>query len=155
MQQIYTAGQHRGLFYVFGHMFETFVWLIYFIYSVKCCFVWCYKRMFWFNWYRPNSAVWLTFAFPTWLLSECGVSILATHASIATLRGTISMAEIVFELKYDISPVTHWGRDKMATILQTTFSKTFSWMKMYECWCRFNWSLFLRFQLAIFQHWFR
>ena len=27
---------------------------------------------------------------------------------------------------------THWGRDKMAAIFQTTFSNAFSWMKMYE-----------------------
>ena len=28
--------------------------------------------------------------------------------------------------------LTNWGRDKMAAVSQTTFSKTFSWMKMYE-----------------------
>ena len=28
--------------------------------------------------------------------------------------------------------LTHWGRDKMAAIFQTTFSSGFSWMKMYE-----------------------
>ena len=33
--------------------------------------------------------------------------------------------------------------------------KCFSWMKMYEFRLRFHWSLFLRFELAIFQHWFR
>ena len=33
--------------------------------------------------------------------------------------------------------------------------KCFSWMKMYEFRSRFHWSLFLRFQLTIFQHWFR
>ena len=29
-----------------------------------------------------------------------------------------------------IHALTHWGRDKMATIFQTIFSKAFSWMKM-------------------------
>ena len=43
--------------------------------------------------------------------------------------------------------LTHWGRDKMATIFQTTFSNAFSWMKMYEFRLRFHWSLFLRLQL--------
>ena len=38
--------------------------------------------------------------------------------------------------------LTHWGRDKMAAISQTTFSNTFSWMKMYEFRLRFHWSLF-------------
>ena len=36
-----------------------------------------------------------------------------------------------------------WGRDKMATIFQTTFSKGFSWMKIYEFQYKFHWSLFL------------
>ena len=43
----------------------------------------------------------------------------------------------------------------MAAIFQTTFSNTFSWMKMYEFQLRFHWSLFLRVQLIISQHWFR
>ena len=51
--------------------------------------------------------------------------------------------------------LTHWGRDKMAAILQTTFWNTFSWMKMYEFWLQFHWMLFLRVQLTIFHHWFR
>ena len=44
--------------------------------------------------------------------------------------------------------------NKMVTILQTTFSNAFSWMKMYEFRLRFHWSLLLRVQLTIFQHWF-
>ena len=51
--------------------------------------------------------------------------------------------------------ITHWGQDKMAAIFHTTFSDAFTWMKMYEFWLRFHWSLFLRVQLTIFQHWFR
>ena len=51
--------------------------------------------------------------------------------------------------------LTHWGPDKMAAIFQTTFSKAFSRMKIYEFWLRFHWSLFPRVQLTIFQHWFR
>ena len=51
--------------------------------------------------------------------------------------------------------LTHWGRDKMAAISQTTFSNAFSWMKMYKFRLRFHWSLFPRVQLTIFQHWFR
>ena len=52
-------------------------------------------------------------------------------------------------------PLTHWGRDKMDTISQTTFSNAFSWMKMFEYWLKFHWNLFLMVQLTIFQHWFR
>ena len=51
--------------------------------------------------------------------------------------------------------LTHWGRDNMAAIFQTTFSNAFSWMEIYEFWLRFQWSLFLRIQLTIFQYWFR
>ena len=51
--------------------------------------------------------------------------------------------------------LTHWGRDKLTVISQTTFWNEFSWMKMYEFRLKFRWSLFLRVQLTIFQHWFR
>ena len=54
-----------------------------------------------------------------------------------------------------LESLTHWGRDKMDAISQTTFSKAFSWMKMFEFGLKFHWSLFPRVQLAIFQHWFR
>ena len=51
--------------------------------------------------------------------------------------------------------LTHWGLDKIAAILLTTFSNAFSWMKMHTFRLRFHFSLFLRFELTIFQHWFR
>ena len=51
--------------------------------------------------------------------------------------------------------LTHWGRDKMDAISQRAFSNVFSWMKMFEFRLKFHWSLFLRVQLTIFQHWFR
>ena len=51
--------------------------------------------------------------------------------------------------------LTHWGRDKMAAILQKTFSNAFSWIKMYEFQFKFHLSLLLRVQLTIFHHWFR
>ena len=43
----------------------------------------------------------------------------------------------------------------MDAISQTTFSYAFSWMKMFEYRLKFHWSLFLRVQLTISQHWFR
>ena len=51
--------------------------------------------------------------------------------------------------------LTHWGRDKMDPITQTTFSRAFSWMNMFEFRLKFHWGLFPRVQLTIFQHWFR
>ena len=47
--------------------------------------------------------------------------------------------------------LTHWGRDKMITISQTTFSDAFSWQKMYEFRLKFHWNLFLGFELIRFQ----
>ena len=52
-------------------------------------------------------------------------------------------------------PLTHWDRDKIDAISQTTFSSAFSWMKMFEFRLKFHWSLFLRVQLTTFQHWSR
>ena len=49
----------------------------------------------------------------------------------------------------------HWGRDKMAVISQTILVNAFSWMEMLKFRLKFHWSLFLRVQLTIFQHWFR
>ena len=50
---------------------------------------------------------------------------------------------------------THWGQDKMVAIFQTLFSNAFPWMEMFEFWLEFHWSLFLKFQLTINQHWIR
>ena len=50
--------------------------------------------------------------------------------------------------------LTHWGRDKLDAISQTTFSSAFSWMKMYELRLKIHWSLFLRVQLHQPRLWF-
>ena len=42
--------------------------------------------------------------------------------------------------------LTHWGRDKMDAILQTTFSSAFSGMKIFGFRLKFHWSLFLMLQ---------
>ena len=51
--------------------------------------------------------------------------------------------------------LTHWGRDKMAAISQTTVSNAFSWMKIHQFRLIFHWRLFLRVESIIFQHRFR
>ena len=40
------------------------------------------------------------------------------------------------------SLLTYWGLDKMAAIFQTTFSNSFSCMKIIVLWFRFHWNLF-------------
>ena len=45
--------------------------------------------------------------------------------------------------------LTHWGRDKVALISQTTSPNAFSWMKMFEFLLEFHRSLFPMLQLTI------
>ena len=66
-----------------------------------------------------------------------------------TLRALSALSTGIFK-----DNLTHWGRDKMAAISQTTFSNAFPWMKMLELRLNFHWSLFLRVQLTTFQLWF-
>ena len=49
---------------------------------------------------------------------------------------------------WEPTALTHWGRDKIDAILQTAFSNTISWMKMFEFRLKFHWSLFLKVQLT-------
>ena len=88
-----------------------------------------------------------------------------TFASALVSKGQISIWHICLILKlalykYHIiniarATLTHWGRDKMAAISQTTFSNAFPWMKICQFRLRFHWTLFLGFESTIFQHWFR
>ena len=61
---------------------------------------------------------------------------------------------VLFATILPISTLTHWGWDEMATISQTPFSNTLSWMKIVVFWWKFHWNLFLRVQLTIFHYWF-
>ena len=74
-------------------------------------------------------------------------------------RWSVRRARILHFLQHwhhgEIMKLTHWGRDKIAAIPQTTFSNAFSWIKIYKFWLKFHWSLFLEVQLTICQHWFR
>ena len=54
-----------------------------------------------------------------------------------------------------ISIVTHLYLDKMAAILQMIYLDAFTRMKSLVFWLKFHWSLLLRVQLTIIQHWFR
>ena len=40
--------------------------------------------------------------------------------------------------------LTHWGRNKMIAVFQTTFSNAFSWRKIFEFRLKFHWCLYLR-----------
>ena len=55
--------------------------------------------------------------------------------------------------RWCVSP--YWGWDKIADILQITFAKTFSWMKIIVFWFKIHWNLFLQVQLTMSQYLFR
>ena len=90
-------------------------------------------------------------------------SVISSNDSLSKIcRNKKALSDITYaayflnkEWKIWLRGLTHWGQDKMDAISQTTFSKAFSWMKMQEFRLRYQWSLFLRFELTIFQHCFR
>ena len=40
--------------------------------------------------------------------------------------------------------LTHWGREKMTAISQTTFSNAFPWIQTFEFYIKFHWNMFFR-----------
>ena len=49
---------------------------------------------------------------------------------------------------------THWGWDKLATILPVKFSYSFSWVQITAFWFQFHWSLFLIAKVTCnYLHW--
>ena len=59
--------------------------------------------------------------------------------------------DIFHYIEVEFCCISHWGEDKMAAILQATFSDAFSWMKIVVFWFKFNWNLF-RGVLSITSH---
>ena len=66
---------------------------------------------------------------------------------------TSQMITVLSSEVESVPSLTQWGRDKMAPFFQTIFSNIFFWMKMFEFCLGFHWNL--RWELTIFQHWFR
>ena len=63
------------------------------------------------------------------------------HGVVMWLRINDSLRFYISEVM-DTFALTHWGRGKIAAILQMTVWNAFSWMKMYEFRFRFHWNLF-------------
>ena len=82
-------------------------------------------------------------------------------AYVLAVRGVMSSAVIIVAKFFRNSPastndgLTHWGRDRMADVSQTTFPNAFSWMKSVVILFEFHWGLFPGVQLTISEHWFR
>ena len=58
----------------------------------------------------------------------------------------------IFLITASVLALTHWDRDKMSALSQTTLSNAFSWMQMLEFRLKCHLNLFIRVQLTIFQH---
>ena len=73
----------------------------------------------WFRWscYQTNFPIDVFISVSTQTTIQC-----AKIASVTSWQALMSIDWMV---------LTHWGRDKMTAISQTTFSNAFSWMKMY------------------------
>ena len=78
----------------------------------------------------------------------------STNVSIEPDGDSLCSCNIMASVQFVFS-LTHWGREKMAAIIQMTSSNAFSWMKMYQFRLRFYWNLFQRVQSTKFHHWFR
>ena len=109
---------------------------------------------FWWNFHH-----WLHWKLSKWQLPVQPVIKISSKwqhfrfSEVAQRRSSLVNNDREYQCWFRLS--THRGRDKMAAVFQTTFSNAFSWMKMHEYRLRFQWSLFLRFEFTIFQHWFR
>ena len=110
-----------------------------------------------------NNTPWLTIITRYGVSEVCEFKLYLYSASVITVMYWSYYIKLCYNgtrlYKNDkismVNQLTHWGRDNMAVISQTTLSNAFSWMKMLECRLRFHWSLFLRVKLTIIQHWFR
>ena len=74
---------------------------------------------------------------------------------IYTRYGSKTSHNRAHEPMCQLKVLTYWNREEIDTILQTTVSSAFFWMKMYAFWLRFHWSLLLMAQLITCHHWFR
>ena len=54
---------------------------------------------------------------------------------------TLWMSFIGLPSQWRFVVLSHWGRDKMAAILQTTFSNEFSSVKIFVFWFKFYWNV--------------
>ena len=84
---------------------------------------WWRMCLIWFMWHKNHHGVSNVVAKDLALIWYHGM---AVHAGVA---------------------LTHWGRDKMAAISQTTFSNAFSWMKVHAFCSKFRWGFATKVQI--------
>ena len=101
-----------------------------------CCII--HQHVQCLNWSCTEMVLWLHLASNlTWHLLIC-------------FYWWIELGWTYLLLKFQL---THLPHDKMAAISQMMFSDAFSWMKSFVFCLKFHWSLFLRVQVTIPQHW--
>ena len=135
--------------------------------SHRCRFQWCriylWTHLGWNSRQRNRYSRWVLLLIEFYVISWTP-NLVITRLADAPLASDLARPSAVTVLykdcrqccsKTSLNLLTHWGRDKMDGISQTTFWGAFSWMKMCEFRLNFHWILFLRVQLTIFQHWFR
>ena len=122
------------------------------LHTLTCCF------MADLMWLMTINSFWEVLVVPS--SSGDDFNVLFISDNIKTLYLPLSWAVSAFHslslaVLLPFKTLTHPPLDKMATISQMVFSDAFLWMKWFVFWLKFHWSLFLRVQLTITQHWFR
>ena len=97
--------------------------------------------------YRRSMTLWFSEPFPRICKQTVDniVVKLSRLTSYGTLHALLLFGRTVLNPYHNHpdSGLTHWGRDEIDAISQTTFSNVFSWMNMNEFRLGFHWSLFL------------
>ena len=134
--------------------------------TVICAFRLTYKSCHWpvtCYYYLKHISI-----FMTWCLCHCHLSYYNglrrheyphCHSSPPYSHALCSRVRLPPSGQDDTESVylllTHWDRDKMDVIPQAIYQNAVSLKKMFEFWFKFHWSLYIRVQITIFQHWFR
>ena len=102
-------------------------------------------------WFKPNFVVIMNYTPNNYLRCEY-----PSRPLIYNIKFCLTSFHVVALCKQDRNHcLTHWGRDKMDAISQTTFSNALSSMKMFQFRLKLHWSLYPRVQFTIFHNWFR
>ena len=91
-----------------------------------------------FDWWVNSPSLIARFMGPTWGPSGTDRTQVGPMLATWTLLIKVKWAPDLSLSRHILNGLTHWGRDKMAAISQTTLSNAFSWMKMLKFWLKFH-----------------
>ena len=120
---------------------DCFLWYLVFVSNIGMCYICTVSYRIVLRAYRDTYRSLCIGDIP---VCRCIVSaLMLTTSHDATTHGVVRNNMLSQDhLSYHYISLTHWGRDKMAAISQTTLSKAFSWMKVFELRLKFHWGLF-------------